>query len=129
MPPVLSLVGLQIPEMQGIPDTYFAEGVAEEAVVLQKNIIFTHYKDDFHFFHQTDKIFVAQIGDVQAGHIVINILVAVPFEQVFEMWHGSGQVIPAAQSYHFVEQGRAFEGEVSGMISAHAAARGDKSPV
>src|SRR5579864_3572626 len=45
------------------------------------------------------------------------------------MRHGSCQIIPAAQSGHFMEQDRVFEGEVSGMIGAQAAAGCNESAV
>src|SRR5258708_18691781 len=65
-----------------------------------------------------------EVGEELGGRVVINVLVAVGFEEVVEVFHGGGEVITATEAYHFMEKVRIFEGKVSGVICAKAAAGG-----
>jgi hypothetical protein len=45
-----------------------------------------------------------EVGDILAGCIVIDILVAVAFEEVVEMFEGDGEVVTAAEADDFVKE-------------------------
>ena len=118
-------MGFTVPDMEAIPDAFTPEGVADGAVILQENIFFTHHKNDLHRFHLADEAFVVEVGDELPGHIVIDILVPVAFEEVSEIFHRGSEVIAAAESDHFMEEAGIFESEIGRVVSAQAASGGD----
>jgi hypothetical protein len=129
MPPVASLVGFSVKEVQGVADTFGPEGVADREVVLQENIFFTDHKNNLEVAKLPDDCFVVEEGDVLAGHIEIDILVAVPVEEVFEMFEADGEVVAPAQADDFVKEEGIFEGEVGSVPGSEAASRGDDGGV
>ena len=124
MPPVFGFVGFSVPKVQCVPDTFCPECVAYNAVVFEEDVFFSYYKNDLQRFDRPDQLFVLEIGDELAGHIVIYIIVAVAFEQVVEVFQGGGEVVAAAKAYHFMKKAGIFKGEVGGVICAKAAAGG-----
>lgn len=124
MPPVFGFMGFPVPEVQCVPDAFCPEGVAYKAVVFEEDVFFSYDKNDLQRFDLADELFVLQVGDEQAGHIVIYVIVAIAFEEVAEMFHGDGEVVSTAQAYHFMKKGGIFKGEVGGVECAEAAAGG-----
>ncbi len=126
MAPVTGFVGFAVPEVEGIPDAFFPEGVADDAVVFEEDVFFADDEDDLHAFELGDDDGVGEVGNEEAGHVEVDVLVAVAVEEVFEVFEGGGEVITAAEAYHFMEEVGVFEGEVGGMVGAEAAAGGDQ---
>ena len=129
MPPVARFVGFSVPEVQGVPDILGPEGVAQREVVLQEDILFADNKNDLEVTKLPDDGVVVEEGDILAGHIEIDVLVAVSFEEVVEMFEGDSQVIAAAEADDLVKKEGKFEGEVDGVPGAEAAAGGDDGGV
>ena len=122
MTPVAGFVGFTIPEVEGIPDVFGPKGVAQREVVLQKDIFFANNKNDLEVPELPDDRVVVKEGDILAGHIEIDVLVTMSFEQVVEMFECDGEVIAAAQADDLMEQMSVFKGEVDGVPGAEAAA-------
>src|ERR1700748_2599148 len=114
MAPVAGLVGFAVPEMEGVPDTFFPEGVADVSVVLEKDVFFANDENDLHDLELGDNGWVVQVGDEQSRHIEIDILVAVAVEEVVKKLQGGGEVIAAAEADHLVEQVGMFKCQVGG---------------
>jgi hypothetical protein len=129
MPPVPGLVGFSVEEVQGVPDIFGPEGIAECEVILQENIFFTDHKNNLEVAKLPDDRIVMEEGDVLAGHIEIDVLVAVPVEEVFEMFEANREVVAPAEADDFVEEEGVFEGEVGSVPGAEAASRGDDGGV
>src|SRR6185503_1526113 len=108
--------------MKCIPDAFAPERIADGLVILQKNVLFSHDKDDLQPLDKTYQLFVIQIGYELSRHIVVDILVPVAVEKVVEMRHVGGEIIAPAEPYYFVENGRIFKSYVGRMIGAQAAA-------
>jgi hypothetical protein len=126
MAPVAGFVGLAVPEVEGVPDTFFPEGVADDTVVFEEDVFFADDEDDLHAFEFGDDGRVGEVGDEEARHVEIDVLVAVAIEEVLEVFEWGGEVVAAAEAYHFVEEVGVFEGEVGGVVGAEAAAGGDQ---
>jgi len=124
MPPVFGFVGFSVPQVQRVPDTFCPECVAYNTIVFEEHVFFAYYKYDLQCFELPDQLFVPEVRDELAGHIVIDIIVAVAFEEVFEVFQGGGEVVTAAEAYHFMKKAGIFKGEVGGVIGAKAAAGG-----
>jgi hypothetical protein len=122
-------VGFAVPEVEGVPDAFFPEGVAEDAVVFEEDVFFTDDEDDLHTFELGDDPGIGEVGDEEARHVEVDILIAIAIEEVFEVFEWGGEVVASAEAYHFVEEVGVFEGEVGGVIGAEAAAGGDKARV
>jgi hypothetical protein len=126
MAPVAGFVGFAVPEMQGIPDAFFPEGVADDAVVFEEDVIFADDEDDLHAFELGDDSGVGEVGDEEPRHVEVDVLVAVAVEEVFEVFEGGSEVVAAAEANHFMKEMGVFEGEVGGVIGTEAAAGGDQ---
>jgi len=120
--PIPGLVGFTIPEMQGVPDTFCPEGIAEGLVVFKKDVFFSYDKNDFQRLECGDPIGVMKVRDELAGGVVIGIFIPVAIEEIAEMFERDGQVIATAETHDFVKEIWVFEGEINGMPCAEAAA-------
>ena len=129
MAPVAGFVGFAVPKVEGVPDAFFPEGVADDAVVFEEDVSFADDEDDLHTFELGDDSGVGEVGDKETRHVEVDILVAVAIEEVLEVGEWGGEVIAAAEANHFVEEVGVFEGEVGGVIGAEAAAGGDEGRV
>jgi hypothetical protein len=121
MAPVAGFVGFAVPEVQGVPDTFCPECIAEGLVVFKKNIFFSYDKNDFQRLESGDPIRVMEVGDELAGGVVIDIFIPVAIEEIAEMFERDGKVITAAEAHDFVKEIWIFEGEIDGMPCAEAA--------
>ena len=124
MAPIAGFMGFSVPEMKGVPDTFCPKGIADDPIIFEKDVFFSHHEDDLHFFQQGDDLRFLQIGDEEARHIEIDGLITIAVEEVFEIFHGGCQVIAAAEAYHLMTQVGVFEGQVGGMVGAEATAGG-----
>jgi predicted RNA-binding protein len=126
MAPVAGFVGFAVPEVEGVPDAFFPEGVADDAIIFEEDVFFADDEDDLHAFQLGDDGGIGKVGDEEAGHVEVDVLVTVAVEEVLEMFEWRGEVVSAAEANHFLEEVRVFEGEVSGVVGAEAAAGGDE---
>src|ERR1700677_5160493 len=72
---------------------------------------------------------VVEERNILARHIEIDVLVAMPVEEVFEMPERDREVIAAAEANDLVKEMRKFKGEIDGMPGAEAAAGSDDGGV
>ena len=126
MAPVAGFVGFAVPEVEGVPDAFFPEGVADDAIIFEEDVFFADDEDDLHAFQLGDDGGVGKVGDEEAGHVEVDVLVTVAVEEVVKMFEWGSEVVAAAEAYHFVEEVGVFEGEVCGVVGAEAAAGGDQ---
>ena len=122
MSPIPGFVGFAVPEMQGVPDAFCPECIAEDLVVFHEDVFFSHDKNDFQRLECGDPIRVMEVRDELAGGVVIDIFIPVAIEEIAEMFERDGKVIAAAQAHDFVKEIWIFEGEIDGMPCAQAAA-------
>ena len=108
--------------MQGVPDTFCPECIAEGLVVFHEDVFFSYDKNDFQCFECGDPIRVMKVRDELAGSVVIDIFIPVAIEEIAEMFERDGKVIAAAETHDFVKEIRIFEGEIDGVPCAQAAA-------
>ncbi len=120
--PIPGFMGFAVPEMQGVPDTFCPEGIAEGLVVFKKDVFFSYDKNDFQRFECGDPVRVMKVGDELARGVVIDIFIPLAIEKIPEMFEIDGQVIAAAQTHDFVKEIRVFEGEIDSVPGAEAAA-------
>lgn len=124
MPPIAGFMGFSIPEVQGVPDAFGPKGVAEGAVIFQEDVFFADYQDDLEGFEPGDQVGIGEIGDELSGHIVIDVLIAIAFEEIVEKFHGSGEVVASAEADHLVKVPGMLEGKVSRMVGPERASGG-----
>jgi hypothetical protein len=121
------IVGFAMPDMQGIPDTFSPECVAQLLIVFEKLVLFA---DDEHYVEMT-KLFegtvVTHVGDEVARHVVVDIFIIVIIEEVAERASSDRQVITTTESDNFGKEMRMAEGEVDGMVCPQATPVGDKT--
>jgi hypothetical protein len=86
VPPVAGLVGFSVKEVQGVPDIFRPEGVAECEVILQENIFFTDHENYLEVAQLPDDRIVIEEGDILTGHIKIDVLVPVSVEEVLKVF-------------------------------------------
>jgi len=120
--PIPGFVGFAVPEMQGIPDAFCPERIAECLVVLQEDVFFAYDKNDFQCFKCGNPIGMSQVRDILAGSVVIDVFIPVAIEEITEMFERNGKVIAAAETYDLVKEVWIFKGEVDCMPGTEAAA-------
>ena len=84
--PIPGFVGFAVPEMQGVPDTFCPEGIAEGLVVFKKDVFFSYDKNDFQCLECGDPIRVIEVRDELAGGVVIDIFIPIAIEEIAEMF-------------------------------------------
>ena len=122
MSPIPGFVGFAVPEMQGVPDTFCPECIAEDLVVFHEDVFFSHDKNDFQRLECGDPIRVMEVRDELAGGVVIDIFIPIAIEEIAEMFERDGKVIAAAETHDFVKEIGVFEGEIDGMPCTETAA-------
>jgi hypothetical protein len=114
-----------VPKVQRVPDGLTPEGVVQGLVVLEEDVFLADDEDDLEGFEFLDELGVMEVGDILAGHVVVDILVAEAVEEIVKMLKGDGEVIAAAEADDLMEEMGIFEGEVGGVPGAEAATCGN----
>jgi hypothetical protein len=102
-------MGFSVPEVQGVPDVLAPEGVAQGLVVFEEDIFLAYYKDDLEGFKLLDELRIIEVWDILTRHVVVDVLVAEPVEEVLKMIEGGGEIITTAEADDLMEEMGVFE--------------------
>lgn len=118
-------MGAPVPFVQHVADTFAPQDPAEVPIVVEEWIFAADEQHDVHSAKGIETAGADQVGQELQRSVEVELLVAIPVEQVAEAVDVEGEVVAAGEGGQLMEQVRVTKGEVGGVKGPEAAALGD----